>query len=126
VSDVATVSTEDLQWSRGGLGNGGGLGGRRQQPASEPKSEPKAAPAADAPKPDTDSSKTEPDKASPSPDASKPADTKPASDVKKFNPTVGKAMTKMGVPPSAVRAIKGSVPSRPRLRHSTIRTAGCV
>ncbi|MGW4100624.1 hypothetical protein [Mycobacterium sp. NPDC004974] len=106
MSDVVTVSNEDLQWSRGGLGNGGGLGGRRQQPASTPKPDTTTAPAADAPKPDTDSTKTT-DADAKTGDTKTP-DTKP--DPKRFSPPVGKAMTQLGVPPSAVRAIKAGEP----------------
>ncbi|MGV0633847.1 hypothetical protein ABQE69_10845 [Mycolicibacillus trivialis] len=59
------------------------------------------------PQPDADTTKPQPDA-----DTTKPqpdADTTKA-EPKKFNPTVGKAMTKMGVPPSAVRAITAGEP----------------
>lgn len=103
---MVTVSNEDLQWSRGGLGNGGGLGGRQRQSASTSKPDTKTAAAADAPKPDTDSTKTA-DAHAKTADAKAP-DTKP--DLKRFSPTVGKTMTQLGVPPSAVRAIKAGEP----------------
>ncbi|WP_078315405.1 hypothetical protein [Mycobacterium sp. D16Q16] len=85
------------RWSRGE-----GLGGK-PTPKAEPKptTTPAAAPA-DSPKPAVDTK--------PAPDT-KPADTKPsadmkASDTKRFSPAVGKTMTNLGVPPSAVRNIK--------------------
>ena len=75
----------------------------KTDPKAEPKAEPKpTAPAADTP-PATDT-KTEP----------KPsADTKPAApkaEPKRFSPAVGKTMTQLGVPPSAVRNIKSGEP----------------
>jgi hypothetical protein len=72
------------------------------EPKADPKSEPKpaststATPASDAaePKPAADT------KAEPKPDAK--------AEPKRFNPHVGKAMTQLGVPPSAVRNLKTS------------------
>ncbi|WP_081343816.1 hypothetical protein [Mycobacteroides chelonae] len=89
------------RWSRGE-----GLGGN-PTPKTDPKTEPKpttstAAPAADSPKPDAD---PKPAADTPKPDSPKP-DTKP--DPKKFNPHVGKTLTNLGVPPSAVRNLRTS------------------
>ncbi|WP_131804294.1 hypothetical protein [Mycobacteroides abscessus] len=59
------------------------------------------------PQPDADTTKPQPDA-----DTTKPqpdADTTKA-EPKRFSPTAGKAMTKMGTPPSAVRAIKAGEP----------------
>lgn len=68
-----------------------------QSPA-EPKTEPKQEPKADPPRA-TDS---------PKPEAPEAKGSK--ADPKRFSPTVGKTMTKMGVPPSAVRNLKAGEP----------------
>lgn len=70
---------------------------KAQSPA-EPKTEPKQEPKADPPRA-TDS---------PKPEAPEAKGSK--ADPKRFSPTVGKTMTKMGVPPSAVRNLKAGEP----------------
>ncbi|MGV0773939.1 hypothetical protein [Mycobacterium syngnathidarum] len=88
-----------------------------QKPAADPKSEPKGEPKTE-PKPTSASTATPaaeatPDastKAAPKPDSKPAADTKPKVEPKRLNPKVGKTLTNLGVPPSAIHNIKSGEP----------------
>ncbi|MBF9519538.1 hypothetical protein [Mycobacteroides chelonae] len=118
--NVSADSADDLaallrRLQGGDPAPGAAAPGGDQMPAADPKSEPKAEPKTE-PKPTSSSGATpaaeaKPDtKAEPKPDAKPATDTKPKAEPKRFNPHVGKAMTQLGVPPSAVRNIKSGEP----------------
>lgn len=100
------IPEPQARWSRGeGLGGGTTTAEPKTDPKAEPKAEPKPTSTATGTTPDTDT-KSEPKPAdTPKPDSPKP-DTKTKAEPKRFSPAVGKTLTQLGVPPSAVRNIK--------------------
>lgn len=111
--NVSADSADDLaallrRLQGGDPAPGAAAPGGDQKSAADPKSEPKAEPKSE-PKPTSTSTAATPDSASkPDADIKPAADAKPKAEPKKFNPHVGKAMTQLGVPPSAVRNLKTS------------------
>lgn len=103
------IPEPQARWSRGeGLGGGATTAEPKADPKSEPKSEPKpSSTSATGTTPDTD---TEPKPAADTKPAEPKPDAKPKAEPKKFNPHVGKTLTQLGVPPSAVRNIKSGEP----------------
>lgn len=99
------IPEPQARWSRGE-----GLGGRpTPEPDPKPAAEPKTADPKSEPKPTSSSTGTAPDAPKPDTDT-KPADAKPKAEPKRLNPKVGKALTQLGVPPSAIRNMKSGEP----------------